>query len=101
MNPDKKSGLGGSLSGFLTWAAFVYLALWVVAWLLQRRWGLWVVLTAIITFGSALVISGLVNTVSWDFFDSDYTLGGQSWFWTACFIGSSLFSLISVRSIKD
>lgn len=44
MDHDKKSGFGEKVETALTWAAILYLLAWAVDWLIQRRWGMFLVL---------------------------------------------------------
>jgi hypothetical protein len=54
MTDDKKSGLVGKLGTVLTWAAILYLLIWLLGCLFERKWGLFLILTLLGTIGWAV-----------------------------------------------
>lgn len=81
---------------FLAKAADVTVAalvtVWILNFLLTRRFGVFLLLTFIGGFGSLLIVSGAINVVSWNIFDSDYTACDQWWLLALCWGGSAIFA---------
>jgi len=55
-----KSNVAGKLETALTWAVIFYLLAWIFDWLIQRKWGLFFILTFIATVGWGFLISPIL-----------------------------------------
>ena len=71
MNNDKKFGVAGLLGMILTWAAALFLLVWLLGWLLERKWGLFLILTSLATIGWAVPLCGIF------YYTTDFDYGGM------------------------
>jgi hypothetical protein len=76
-NP-KESAVGKIASAALGWAAVLYLLAWLLGWLLERKWGGFLIITGIWFVGTTMLLGGVLTVVS------DDACADAPWFWCLC-----------------
>lgn len=79
-----------------------YLLLHLLGWFFGNRFGGFILLTVMATFGSAMIVAWLVNLISWYALDSHFTVdGGQWWLWAICIPFGMLCATVTLFSPKS
>ena len=81
VNRNEKSGIGKIVGTALTWAAVLCLGIWVIGWLLGRRWGALLIVSALFTVGWFLILALVIGTLE---LDPDCE-------WAGTLVGASVF----------
>lgn len=82
---NKSTKLGTAL----TWAAVLYLLVWGIGWLLQRKWGVILIVWLLWYFGAMIVLGGVLTVVT-----GDAGLADEAWPWLLFGVAAAVMTAI-------
>ena len=92
MNNHERPGIGQILGTVFTWAGILLLLLWLVGWLLERKWGAFLIVWLLWFFGAMIVLGGALTVIT-----GDADLADQSWPWILFAVAAAWMSAIQMR----
>jgi hypothetical protein len=90
MSREQEKGFFGRLTDGAVWAILIALVLDFVT---TNIFGLFLFLWVLASLTTALVLAGVVNSISWNVFESSFTLSDQWWFWVPSILVGALISM--------
>ena len=96
MNDNKKAGFGSKLGTLLTGAAVLYLVIWTIGWLLERKWGTILIIWGLWFFGAMVILGGALSVIA-----GNANLVDRAWPWVLFVIAAAVMTAIQWKGIES